>query len=68
MTSEELNEYINGENNMPIIAYVPNNTCRILITVNILDDDGEMHEASTVMNLKMLWMQESWAKSGKVRM
>ena len=53
MTEEELTEYLcSGDNNMPIIAYVPNNTCRIIFNVMIMDDDGEMHEASSIMNLK----------------
>ena len=52
MNKEKIDEYLNDTNNLvPIITHIPNNTCRVAINVLLMDDDGEMHEASTVMNL-----------------
>ena len=52
MTKEEFGEYLDNENNIvPMICYIPNNTCRLVINVIAMDDDGEVHEASQVMSL-----------------
>ena len=52
MTKEEFMKYLDDENNIvPIVCYIPNNTCRVVIGVVAMDDDGEMHEASKVMSL-----------------
>ena len=52
MKKEQINEYLSNINNqMAIIFNVPNNSYHITINAKIIDGDGEMHVAESVMTL-----------------